>query len=327
MTFSKRTFALVFLVASVANAQRSAQDIESARQLYNEGIELRDKGDVAGALEKLRAAHALGNTAITGLELCRTHAALRQPVEAREVCLGVARIPPAAQETTRSQEARADAGKIAEAERPKIGALHVKVSGVPAGMEPTVTIDGSLIPSAALGSSRAVNPGAHVITARVGTGVETKASLETREGEVREIELVVRPPDPSTTPAPVATVTSPPTAPAPARKNAVATTAFVLAGGAALVGTISGIVAANQEGDLERACVQQKCGPETHDDIDRAKRWANVSTVSFVITGVALAAGVVALLAAPRPTPAARAAPASRGVTLRLGIAGVHGTF
>src|SRR5690606_27203790 len=73
---------------ATALAQRTAQDIESARQLYNQGIELRDKGDLRGALDKLRAAHALGNTPITGIELCRTYAALRQPVEAREVCLG-----------------------------------------------------------------------------------------------------------------------------------------------------------------------------------------------------------------------------------------------
>ena len=99
---------------SPAYAQRSATDLESARQLYNQGVQLRDMGDLKGALEKLKAAHALGNTPITGLELCKTHAALVQPVEAREVCLGVARIPPLAGETPRSQDARSEAGRIAE---------------------------------------------------------------------------------------------------------------------------------------------------------------------------------------------------------------------
>ena len=165
MTSTKRRLAsfvpllVALAVPGVAHAQRSAQDIESARQLYHQGLELRERGDLKGALEKLRAAHALGNTPITGIELCKTHAALRQPVEAREVCLGVARIPVLAQETARSQEARTEAGKIAEGERAKIGTLRIKITGVPAGWDPTVTVDGAVVPPAALHEPRAVNPG------------------------------------------------------------------------------------------------------------------------------------------------------------------------
>ena len=138
MIFSSRrilvlcTFLLTAAPAA-AHAQRTAADLESARQLYNQGIELRDKGDTKGALEKFRAAHALGNTPLTGIELCKTHAVLKQPVEAREVCLGVARIPPLAQETARSQEARSEAARIAEEQRPKIGALRLDIKAVPQG--------------------------------------------------------------------------------------------------------------------------------------------------------------------------------------------------
>src|SRR5689334_14406679 len=99
--FASALFLVALGTTTGARAQRTAADIESARQLYNQGIELRDKGDMKGALEKFRAAHALGNTPLTGIELCKTHAALKQPVEAREICLGVARIPPTAQETSR----------------------------------------------------------------------------------------------------------------------------------------------------------------------------------------------------------------------------------
>src|SRR5687767_13536494 len=117
MTSSKRILALCTILLSLfaagpARAQRTAADLESARQLYNQGIGLRDAGDLRGALEKFRAAHALGNTPVTGIELCRTHAAMRQPVEAREICLGVARIPPTAQETQKSQDARSEAVRI-----------------------------------------------------------------------------------------------------------------------------------------------------------------------------------------------------------------------
>src|SRR5690606_2365598 len=174
MTFFRSAVVLLLSVcwASAAHAQPSAQDIETARQLYNEGLSLRDEGDMEGALEKFRAAHALGNTPLTGIELCRAHAALRQPVEAREACLAVGRIPFMRQETSRSKNARQEAARIAEVERGKIGSLRVKIMGVPVGREATVTIDGALVPPEALDAPRALNPGVHVITARVDDGPE-----------------------------------------------------------------------------------------------------------------------------------------------------------
>lgn len=325
-----------------ASAQRTAQDIESARQLYNQGIELRDKGDMKGALEKFRAAHALGNTPVTGIELCRTHAALSQPVEAREVCLGVARIPPLSQETQRSQEARAEASRIAEAEKSKIGALRLKVTGVPAGWEPTVLVDGATVPPAALGEPRAVNPGMHSVSARVGNGVETKATLETKEGETRDIELIVQPPPQNQPPIPVVGVGQAPgpAQPPPAKEkksNSFATVSFALGGVAAVVGTVAGLAAMSGESDLSKKCVNDQCGRDLHDDLDSAKTWGNVSTAFFVIAGVAVGAGLVSTLtsnasksaALPPRTAGAPLKAAKPTVTPVLGPfgAGVHGSF
>src|SRR4051794_34127905 len=150
MTSSSRAQLLVVCTLLVATgpayAQRSATDIESARQLYNQGIQLRDMGDLKGALEKLKAAHALGNTPITGVDLCKTHAVLNQPVEAREVCLGVARIPPLAGETAHSQDARNEAARVAEEQTPKIALVRLHITGVPQGREPTVLVDGATVP-------------------------------------------------------------------------------------------------------------------------------------------------------------------------------------
>ncbi len=69
----------------VAFAQQpSTADIAQARTLYNQGKELRERGDTAKALEKLKAAHALAGTPLTGLELGRTYMMLGQLLEARE---------------------------------------------------------------------------------------------------------------------------------------------------------------------------------------------------------------------------------------------------
>lgn len=336
MTSSKRVFTAALLVAlcvpTIARAQRSAQDIESARQLYNQGMNLKERGDLAGALDKLRAAHALGNTPVTGLELCRTHVALRQPVEAREICLGVARIPPLAQETSRSREARAEAAVIAESEKPKMSALRLKVTGVPAGREPTVVVDGATVPVAALAEPRSVNPGPHSVSARVDTGVETKASLETREGETRDIELIVASPPPGDAPPPVFVAQGTPP-PAEKTTHPLAIAGFVVGGAGALVGTVAGLVAMSAERDLSRDCVNKQCGRELHGDLSRAETWGNVSTVFFVIGGIGIVTGLVAMLTAPPAKSASLPPRVAIAVRPRvtpvfgLGGAGLYGSF
>jgi hypothetical protein len=250
------------LLPEAAWAQRSAADIESARQLYNQGIELRDKGDAKGALEKFKAAHALGNTPITGIELCKAYAANAQPVEAREVCLGVARIPPLAGETSRSQDARNEAARIAEDVKPRIANLRIRITGVPQGREPSVTVDGAPVPPAALGEPRAVNPGPHTVVARIGAGPETRSGVDLREGEQKEITLPVQaPPD---EPPPAGGYAGPPGyyGPPPSREqsNGWATAGWVIGGIGLGVGAVSGIVALSKKSDLDEKCIDKICG-------------------------------------------------------------------
>ncbi|MDF2696508.1 MAG: hypothetical protein K0S65_4891 [Labilithrix sp.] len=335
MTSSRRRFASAFALPALllvlglpatASAQRTAQDIASARQLYNEGIELRDKGDMKGALEKFKAAHALGNTPLTGIELCRTHAALAQPVEAREVCLGVGRIAPLPEESQRSKDARNDAARLAEAERSKIGSIRLKITGVPAGWQPTVVVDGAVVPAAALNEPRAVNPGVHSITAKVGNGPETRATLETHEGETRDLEIGVQPPPEGEKPGPAAgTGAAPITAPPKKKSNTFATASFAIAGISAVIGTVAGLTAMSGEGDLEDECRQKICGRDQWDALDSARTWGNVSTAFFILGGVALGAGLVSTLASS----SSKSASTTIKVTpvLGLGGAGVHGSF
>lgn len=327
---------LAFGWGAPALAQRSAADIESARQLYNQGIELREHGDLKGALEKFRAAHALGNTPITGLDLCKLHAALGQPVEAREVCLGVGRIPVAAAETARSQQARTEAASVAESVRPSIAGVRLRLQGVPVGREPVVVVDRSLVPSAALGELRAVNPGMHEISVRVGNGPETKANIELREGESRDIDLVVQAPPES---APVAA--APPASPAqpqamqPAaeppkkKRNGLATAGWITGGVGVGIGAIAGLIAMSGENTLDDHCIDKICGQSDHPELRSARTWGTLSTVFFVIGGAGLGTGIIATLTHDSGSSTNAKQPSRPTVTpvLGLGGAGVHGTF
>jgi hypothetical protein len=183
--------AILLSAAAVARtgwAQPSAMDTAEARQLYNQGIRLRDGGDNAGALEKLKGAHALGHTPITGLELGRTFAALGRLVDARETFLEVARIPVRSEETPRSTSARAQSADLAEKLRGRIPSLTVKITGIPAG-EVAVTIDDSAVPADVLDAPRLLDPGKHEVRAHSTSGGKAESTVDLKEGEEREIEL------------------------------------------------------------------------------------------------------------------------------------------
>lgn len=338
MTSSRSLPVFCTLIAALAftthaHAQRSAADIESARQAYNQGITLRDAGDIRGALEKFRAAHALGNTPITGLELCKSYASLRMPVEAREVCLSVARIPPLAGETSRSGEARREAAQVAEDVRPKIATIKLRLTGVPPGREAVVQVDGFPIPAAALGEPRAINPGPHQITAHVGRGGDTRATFDVKEGEVRDLELPVQPPPPDEPAAPPAGQPAQP-GPKEEKKNSLQIIGLGIGAAGVGLGAIAGVVAMSAKSDLDERCVNNICGKDDFGKLDSAKTWGTVSTVSFVIGGVGLAVALVATLTAPKstaqtttPAPKTASAPPIVTPTLGLGGVGIHGAF
>jgi hypothetical protein len=189
-----------FAVASTAHAQ-SAADLETARALFKEGKELRARGDLHGALEKLKAAHAVGRTPITGLELARTHALLGELVEAREVALDVARIRVAPDETERSTEARSEAIQLAEELRERIPDVTVHVSGAPEGVVPEVVIDGRALPPDLVGEPFKVDPGTHVVAVVESRGGATSRETVTiAEREARQVTLAY--PAPSAAPPP-----------------------------------------------------------------------------------------------------------------------------
>jgi hypothetical protein len=198
-------FVATLAMAPAARAQTAA-DLETARALFKEGRELRAKGDLRGALEKLRAAHAAGRTPVTGIELARTHVMLGQLVEAREVALDAGRIRVAADETERSVEARADAARLADELRERIPDVTVHVSGVPGDVVPDVSLDGKALPAALLGQPFKVDPGEHVVVVVAPGGATSRATVAVGERESRAVAVAY----------PAVGVAPPPGPPAPA---------------------------------------------------------------------------------------------------------------
>lgn len=272
----------------------AASDLESARELLQAGRALRDKGDLPGALEKFKASHALAHTPITGIELARTHAALNQPVEAREVCLSIARSPVAREETSRSHDAREEAAKLAEAMKAKIATLSIDVVA-PAGRTAVVKIDGVEVPLVALTEGRKVDPGAHVVTARIDDGPEVSMKAELREGESKRVSL--SPQAPAVVAKPIERpITPPPQEVEEKRMSPLVPIGFTVAAVGVGVGAVTGLVAQSKSSNLDLTCPANQCRGTAASNLSTARSLATVSTVGFVVGGVGAVVGVVGLL-------------------------------
>jgi hypothetical protein len=336
---------LPVLVPAGAAAQQpphepTAQELETARSLYKEGKELRAAGNLPGAIEKLQAAHALGNTPVTGIELARAFEAAGKLVEAREVALSIAHIPVASDEREKSAEARVDAAKLADDLRARIPTLRARVSGLAPGESAHLVIDGVGVPDVALAEPLKVDPGKHVLVLHAGSGAtarDVNAEVIVVEGRSVEVLLEV-PPAPSSpqpAPAPVAPQPAAPaqsvSAPAEAlphrRMPTLSKVGFGVAAAGAAAGLITGFIALTDKNALSTECTGQLCkkGSSGASDLDAARSSATISTVAFSIAGVGLAAGIVGLLIdhpSAAPSSSARIAP-----WLGPGAAGIHGSF
>lgn len=147
-------------------AEPSPKDKEAAKDAYIEGLELREKGNPAGALAKFQLAYKLVPSPITGLAVAKALEDQGQFVEARRVYKEIVALPPKPTESPEAKSAREQAAKNAKALDGKIARLVVIVRGFPTGVEPDqVAVDGRPIAYSKVGTEILVNPGKHVVTA------------------------------------------------------------------------------------------------------------------------------------------------------------------
>jgi hypothetical protein len=312
----------VSTVVCAAHAEPSELDKANARKLFNEGLDLRKAGDHKGALEKLEAADAIFATPKGRLELARERQMNDKLVEAYATYLSVANVPVLPKDESKYAAHRAEAAKLATELEAKIPTLKVTVEGVPAGKVATVTVDGSLVPNAALAEPRMVNPGKHVISARVESGPIATDDVLLKEGDKRAVVLTVKvapelapantasePIAPGTAPTSFESKSPPPPPPQdlPPPKDAGDTQRAIalVTGGVGVVGlavgTFFGLSARSKASEADKFCpTSTTCSTVEgttlrHDAIGKA----NVATVVFIGSTVLLGAGVVLWVTAP----------------------------
>jgi hypothetical protein len=277
-------------VAGPAFADPTPAEKETARNLVKTArAKIRD-GDLASALEDLKAAHAIMNVATTGLELGKAQVKAGQLVEARDTLLAVVRQRPDKIEPYAFRKARAAAKKLSDDVAKRVPTLHIEVIGE-GSADTRVAVDGVKIAPAALQAPLSLNPGPHVITLSKG-GSERTTEVTLEESQTRDVVL-----DATGLSNPEGKDEQKPLVVEPkSETNPLVWVGFSVAGAGVVVGSITGLMAISKHSDVVSRCTDNLCPPDTHDDIDSGQRLGTISTISFVIAGIGAGVGVYGLL-------------------------------
>jgi hypothetical protein len=341
--------------AVLAPATASAQSDEekaAARALALKGADALNGKKFGEALDLVTRAEAIVHAPTHLLMIARAQAGLGKLVAAHETYLKLTREELAANAPAAFKNAQATAKEEIGALEPRIAQLRIILEG-PGVKKASLKMDDAAVPAALVGVDRPVDPGHHVIAAYVTGGSPVKATVDLREGEKKEIRLVIPDaPPPAGVPTnaadnPDAGKTPPPASPPPGFMTPLRG-AGIGAGAVGVGGVILGAIFMAKGGSTQSeandlatkygctnggaSCPAPKTPAQqaqvdkfTGLDSDAAKQ-KTIGAIGLVAGGVLLAGGVT-LLILGKPSQPAAPAKAQVEPWLGLGSAGLRGTF
>lgn len=269
-----------FICTGTAQAEPSAADKEAARDLYVEGMDLRDAGKNAEALQKFKKAYELVPTPITALAVGSAYETLGKLVEARELYLAAANSYVKATESPEAKTARAAGKQRAQALRSRIPTLTITLTDAD-GVSTIVSIDSQTIPSEELPGPHAVNPGPHVVVVASKGRVKVETRIIVAEGDHPEMELELG--------RPLA---------APDAKTTTNPLVYWGFGGAG-VALVGGLVMRKMGNDKYDACKQDADLAASGGDCPGTGTLRGMEIGAYVLSGVGVGIGIYGLLNPP----------------------------
>jgi hypothetical protein len=287
-------FASALLGAAAPARAENPADVDAARELFREASKLTQEGRWEEARERYLRSLSLKRAAITLYSLGiaqRKTGHLADALEDFHAFLAEPSVPATAGYEQPARDAIAELDQqIARI------AIHVEPRGA---ADLAVTVDGQLVPPAALAIPRLVDPGGHTVAATARGYGPAKAEVTAAPGSSVSVDLVL-PPAPATPPPkapPVKPAANTPGAgeapPPPSRALPIA----LMAGGAAVLGAG---VAVGLLGVKQASGAPTRDGPEA--DGARAKALAGDILGGAGIAGAA--AGIIVLLVQRSPASA-----------------------
>ncbi len=305
------------------DAERAA-----ARELSSQAKVNYDEGRFDDAARKFRQAFEVAKVPTLAVWSARSLASRGQLVAASELYRQASQLSPNDLWVGNAQqEAQADAAKELNALLPRIPRIRIHVEGA-AVRDVEITIGGVKLLGALLDVERMTDPGDWTVVGKRGSEVVERA-IKLKEGERQQVTLNFKPE--ASTPGQVSSQPMPsaasPTDSAQSQNSGAKTQrllGWVTTGvGAAglLTGTVAGIVVMSKHSSLD--CPGNKCSaPVSASSVDSYNTTRTVSTVGFVVGGIATVAGVTLILTSPKngPEPAV-------GLWLGPTSAGASGVF
>lgn len=282
----------IALAAWLATAPAQAQDAkEAARELATRGIELYHQGDAETAYERIREAEALFPAVTHRVYLARCLTAMGRLVEAKALYAAIVAEARPADLPEVAVEAYATAATELEAVSQRVPRVRLSIAGA---KPESVTIDGRAIAPDRLGEPIEIDPGAHRVVAQAAGGPAQVKELVAAEGEVSEVAFTF---EPSRAPIPPELPGEEPRDPEGSLVPAYAV--FGVGAAALVVGGVTGGISLAKVADIKEGCRDEHCLRDDADEGALASRLGTTSTVSFVVAGAAVAAGVVLVIVRP----------------------------
>ena len=306
---SSRT-ALVALALSLSSATALAQGAPrqaSAQAVFEDAKKLMAKKDYAAACPKFADSQQLDPAPGTQFNLADCYEKAGQTASAWATFKSAAASYKAHNRPDWETKAR-DRAAALESKLSKL-IINVGQAGTVPGLE--VLRDGAVVVASERGSPIPVDPGAHTIEANApGKTKWTKSVTVAANGDQQSVTLPALENDPSATPLvpPVAAKPTPASGPETPQKQAGSgqkTIGMVLigvGGAGVIVGSITGLMAIGKNKTSTNACPSDGActNREAIDANKSASTLGTVSTIGFIVGGVALAAGGVLFVTAPK---------------------------
>jgi hypothetical protein len=318
------------MAPEVALAQASDADRATARALAGQGYEAQKRGDYAIAADDFERADTLVHAPTLQLGLARAQVGLGKLVEAQETYRRIIREGLDASAPAPFAKAVEDAKREVTALGPRLAWVTIDVRGPSA---PSVVMDSTAVPPAALGVKRACNPGQHTLKASAEGFAPAERTFAVDDGGDQAVSLSLKalPTSPALEQATIETAPSPrdspreqgarPSGELPPTPLATKVGIAALGVGAAglLAGGVTGALVLSKHASLSHVCPNGHCSPSESHDVAAYHTLATVSTASTVVGACAAVTGIALLIATPKTAP----------VTVYAGLlhVGVAGAF
>ena len=340
--FPLALLALVSLGPGLAEAQDgpSAADRATARRLATEGQIALKNSDWDTAADRFRRANDLLAAPTFLVRLARARVGQGRLVEAYEIYRKIIREGVAPDQPDAFKRALAEAKQEVKGVEPRLAWVSVNVVGANPNLV-EVQLNNAVIPSAALGAQRPVDPGTLHAKATADGYRSAEADVQLAEGEhlpAIELRMVALETKIAVSDPPVPPMSDDGGEPSFISQSTLGYITLGLGGAGLAVGGVAGILAIGKHSDLEALCEKPDTTPchiydpdgTKHDEAVKTKHeldtYSTVATVGFIAGGALAATGLILLITAP-DSPSKEAQAASFRPYVGLGTIGAVGTF